>query len=203
MPICVSPGLSSSTVSSALRPGRSRPQARPSRVDPSRARLPLAPTALPMGVMLMARCRVIATSNGITSLGDQRLVRRWAPWLDPNHPNPAKSGELRWFIRGARDADVEVPGPATTTSLGARTRSRRCRAASSARGIPTILTWPRPATASASTRRPRTCGARFARVISRGHAAPHPPGHPDALGRSRHAALDRASAGGSENDRAG
>lgn len=34
------------------------------------------------------------------------VVERWGPWLDPSHPNPAKSGEIRWFARMG-DEDVE------------------------------------------------------------------------------------------------
>jgi len=34
------------------------------------------------------------------------VIRFWGPWLDENHPNPAQSGELRWFTTIAgRDQD--------------------------------------------------------------------------------------------------
>lgn len=58
------------------------------------------------------RCRVVATTNGPTTPEAQWIVRRWAPWLDPSHPKPAKSGEIRWFLRiENRDVEVDGPGP--------------------------------------------------------------------------------------------
>lgn len=56
------------------------------------------------------RCRVVASSNPPTTPEGQWIVRRWGPWLDKNHPNPAKPGELRWFITKGDD-DIEVEGP--------------------------------------------------------------------------------------------
>ncbi len=40
------------------------------------------------------------------------VVERWGPWLDPNHPNPAASGEIRWFamIEG-EDTECESGEP--------------------------------------------------------------------------------------------
>jgi hypothetical protein len=38
------------------------------------------------------------------------VIKRWAPWLDPRHPNPAQPGELRWYLRDKDDKDVEVDG---------------------------------------------------------------------------------------------
>jgi hypothetical protein len=54
------------------------------------------------------RCRVVAAGNPPTTPEGQWVVKYWAPWLDPKHPNPAKPGELRWFavIDGE---DVERP----------------------------------------------------------------------------------------------
>lgn len=43
------------------------------------------------------RCRVLATGNPPTSAQGMWVVKYWAPWLDPSHPNPAQPGELRWF----------------------------------------------------------------------------------------------------------
>lgn len=58
------------------------------------------------------RVRVIATGNPPTTPDGMWVLERWAPWLDPNHPNPALPGELRWFttFRG-KDYEVEGPGP--------------------------------------------------------------------------------------------
>ena len=40
------------------------------------------------------------------------VIRYWAPWLDPTHPDPAQPGELRWFaIVDGKDVEVDGPGP--------------------------------------------------------------------------------------------
>jgi hypothetical protein len=57
------------------------------------------------------RCRVVCAGNPPTDADGEWVIRFWAPWLDPTHPNPAKSGELRWFIVDADGNDIEVPGP--------------------------------------------------------------------------------------------
>jgi hypothetical protein len=54
------------------------------------------------------RCRIVATGNPPVDSEGEWVIRYWAPWLDPQHPNPAKPGELRWFAR-IGDKDVEVP----------------------------------------------------------------------------------------------
>lgn len=56
------------------------------------------------------RCRVVSTGNPPTTAAGLWVVRRWAAWLDPTHPNPAKSGELRWYVVGENDEDLEVDG---------------------------------------------------------------------------------------------
>jgi hypothetical protein len=56
------------------------------------------------------RCRVVVTGNPPTTAEGRWVVEYWAPWLDPNHPNPAKPGELRWFTT-IKGEDVELPGP--------------------------------------------------------------------------------------------
>jgi hypothetical protein len=43
------------------------------------------------------RTRVIATGNPPIDEAGSWVTKRWAPWVDPNHHNPAKSGELRWY----------------------------------------------------------------------------------------------------------
>lgn len=57
------------------------------------------------------RCRVICTGNPPTDPEGEWVVRYWAAWLDPMHPNPAKSGELRWYYVDAEGNDCETPGP--------------------------------------------------------------------------------------------
>lgn len=56
------------------------------------------------------RCRVVCAGNPPTRPEGLWIIQYWAAWLDPLHPNPAKSGELRWYIRGPNDEDIEVDG---------------------------------------------------------------------------------------------
>jgi hypothetical protein len=44
------------------------------------------------------RQRVVCAGNPPTDAEGEWVIRYWAPWLDPLHPNPAKPGELRWFV---------------------------------------------------------------------------------------------------------
>lgn len=74
------------------------------------------------------RCRVVAATNPPTTPEGQWIVRRWGPWLDKSHPNPAKPGELRWFIQiGDKDVEVEGPGdypiPGSTRTVKATSRT--------------------------------------------------------------------------------
>lgn len=57
------------------------------------------------------RCRVIATGNPPTRPEGLWVLKRWAAWLDPSHPNPAKPGELRWYTTGEDGKEIEVDGP--------------------------------------------------------------------------------------------
>ena len=43
------------------------------------------------------RVRVILTGNPPVDESGNWLIRRYAAWLDREHPNPAKPGELRWY----------------------------------------------------------------------------------------------------------
>lgn len=43
------------------------------------------------------RCRVVLTFNPPMDDTGQWIVRFFAPWLDPEHPNPAQDGELRYY----------------------------------------------------------------------------------------------------------
>ena len=67
------------------------------------------------------RCRVIAAGNPPTRPEGYWVVRYWAPWLDMTHPNPAKPGELRWFLGGE---EVDGPGPYEVDGTMVRARSR-------------------------------------------------------------------------------
>ena len=58
------------------------------------------------------RTQVMATLNPPTSPAGLWVLRRWGPWLDPHHPRPAKSGEVRWFTTiDGEDTEVDGPGP--------------------------------------------------------------------------------------------
>jgi hypothetical protein len=57
------------------------------------------------------RCRIVCTGNPPTRAKGLWVIEHWAPWLDPRHPNPAESGEIRWFLRDHQDRDTEVEGP--------------------------------------------------------------------------------------------
>lgn len=57
------------------------------------------------------RCRVVVGSNPPTTPEGLWVIKHWAPWLDPLHPNPARPGELRWFTTSESGADIEVDGP--------------------------------------------------------------------------------------------
>lgn len=56
------------------------------------------------------RCRVIGAGNPPTTAEGLWVINFWAPWLHPDHPNPAKEGELRWFTTDDDQQDVEVDG---------------------------------------------------------------------------------------------
>src|SRR5690606_36015276 len=55
------------------------------------------------------RCRVVATGNPPTTAEGLWVIEYWGPWLDPRHPNPAKPGELRWYVEMDDGRDAEVP----------------------------------------------------------------------------------------------
>jgi hypothetical protein len=52
--------------------------------------------------------RVVAAGNPPTNAEGAWVIRRWRPWLDPVHHNPAKPGELRWFATlDGEDKEIE------------------------------------------------------------------------------------------------
>lgn len=57
------------------------------------------------------RCRVVLATNPPLSPEGMWVIEMFAPWLDPQHPNPAKPGELRWFISDDDGNDLWVDGP--------------------------------------------------------------------------------------------
>jgi len=69
------------------------------------------------------RCRVVMTSNPPTDSDGRWLIRYFRPWLDPTHPNPAASGELRWYAVIDGD-DVELDGPDDPRAAAADTSAQ-------------------------------------------------------------------------------
>ncbi|AWV18808.1 hypothetical protein A3862_27400 [Methylobacterium sp. XJLW] len=56
------------------------------------------------------RCRIMAAGNPPTRPEGLWVLKRWAAWLDPAHPKPAKPGELRWYVRTDEGEEIEVEG---------------------------------------------------------------------------------------------
>jgi hypothetical protein len=58
------------------------------------------------------RTRVIGAGNPPASVEGEWVIRRWRPWLDGQHSNPAAPGDLRWFVRlDDKDTEVESDKP--------------------------------------------------------------------------------------------
>ncbi|WP_292796539.1 hypothetical protein [Nostoc sp. NMS7] len=55
-----------------------------------------------------ARCRVVATCNPPSSEESMWIKEYWGAWLNPEHPNPALPGEIRWYAM-VDDVETEVP----------------------------------------------------------------------------------------------
>ena len=55
------------------------------------------------------RCRILLTFNPPETQEGRWVVDYFAPWLDERHPNPAKPGEVRWFVTDEDGNEVEVP----------------------------------------------------------------------------------------------
>lgn len=60
------------------------------------------------------RTRTLLCSNPPTNAEGEWMIRMFAPWVDPSHPNPALPGELRWYTTIAgEDVEVEDGNPIT------------------------------------------------------------------------------------------
>lgn len=57
------------------------------------------------------RCRTVLATNPPLAAEGLWVNKMFAPWLDPNHPNPAKPGELRWVVSDEEGKDEWVNGP--------------------------------------------------------------------------------------------
>lgn len=69
------------------------------------------------------RCRVIATGNPPTTSDGEWVITEWAPWIDDAYANPAKPGELRWYIT-CDDKTEWVDGPGEYDADGRTVRAR-------------------------------------------------------------------------------
>lgn len=72
------------------------------------------------------RCRVVCAGNPPTRPEGLWVVKRWAAWLDPRHPKPAKAGELRYYLEDddGIEREVDGPGPHTVGDKEVIARSR-------------------------------------------------------------------------------
>jgi hypothetical protein len=57
------------------------------------------------------RVRTVATGNPPSTPEGQWVVKRWAAWLDKQHPCPAKPGELRWYAMVDNEEKEVGQGP--------------------------------------------------------------------------------------------
>jgi len=58
------------------------------------------------------RVRVVATGNPPESAEGEWVIQRWGAWLDPQHPKPARPGELRWYAMvDGKEQEVETGEP--------------------------------------------------------------------------------------------
>jgi len=73
------------------------------------------------------RCRVVFTGNPPVDAQGEWVIRFFAPWLDPDHPNPAKPGELRYFITDDDGKDLEVDGPGEHQTASGKMRKAESR----------------------------------------------------------------------------
>jgi hypothetical protein len=65
------------------------------------------------------RCRVGISFNPPSIKRGQWLKRFFAPWIDPKHPNPATSGEIRWFTTvNGEEVECENGEPIEITERG-------------------------------------------------------------------------------------
>lgn len=64
------------------------------------------------------RTRIVLATNPPMTAEGQWFFEMFRPWIDPTYPNPAKSGELRWYITDENGKDLTVDGPQPIMSGG-------------------------------------------------------------------------------------
>ncbi len=66
------------------------------------------------------RCRALLATNPPVDADGDWIIGMFRPWLDVTHPNPAKHGELRWYVTAPDGTDQEVEGPDPIQLPGAK-----------------------------------------------------------------------------------
>lgn len=66
-------------------------------------------------------CRVVLATNPPLTAEGMWVHTMFAPWIDPNFPNPAKPGELRWVLSDAHGKDEWVDGPEDAREINDKT----------------------------------------------------------------------------------
>jgi hypothetical protein len=62
---------------------------------------------------------LLGTNPPVDATGDW-IIGMFRPWLDVTHPNPAKAGEVRWYVTAPDGTDLEVGGPEPVDLPGAK-----------------------------------------------------------------------------------
>jgi hypothetical protein len=132
----------------------------------------------------------VAAGNPPTTPEGLWVLKRWAAWLDPNHPNPAKPGELRWYTTGEEGKEIEVDGPGPHIINGEEITARsRTFIPAKLSDNPDLAATGYAATLAAL---PKSCAPPIATASSMRPEGRRLPVHPDKLGPGRTGALDAA-----------
>lgn len=67
------------------------------------------------------RCRTVLATNPPLAAEGLWVNKMFAPWLDPQYPNPARPGELRWVVSDEDGNDEWVDGPDDTREVRGKT----------------------------------------------------------------------------------
>lgn len=70
------------------------------------------------------RCRVILAGNPPIDEAGLWLIEEWAPWLDPDFPDPAEPGELRWYYYDEENRLQWLKEPETVEVNGKRVKPK-------------------------------------------------------------------------------
>lgn len=70
------------------------------------------------------KCTLLLNFNPPTTVEGQWIIDYFDPWLNLKNPNPARPGEIRYFITNDEGEDTEVPGPEMVMVAGQWVRPR-------------------------------------------------------------------------------